>query len=1091
MVLGARRMNALCLLGAATLFATATGAAERASDAPASTLQSLALPADLPERFEVAVRLGDRDHTLRLTRRSLRAPGFTVRAWQADGREIAIEPPPPATYRGEVVGMPSSAVAADLRAGGLAADVFEGTRLLAEIRPTGGGTRTGGASLHDVRTSFEPAPGHGESSDDWCGTVDLPAHAPEASGPPRATTGTGLVRAEIAFDVDFTFYETHGSSATAAIAAVESQLNTVELMHARDVLITYAITHIVVRTAPFYLSAGLAEFTNEWNTNQTGVARDVAHLVADLGGNAGVAQLGVVCDVENAYGVSSGPPVVMAHELGHNWNAWHCLDYRCNLMCVVCPNFGPNTKAVIESFRDTLDCLEGVGPYPEPLVPYAHPEVFDLTRAQVAAGGVTRTFDVLANDHDANLDLLTIEAFDAVSAEGGTVVLSPGTGTGGADELVYTAPPMFPGDDRFTYVLADGTGRRVKADPELRVPTPALVGYWKLDANGTDASGGGRTAVLAGATYRPGNIGLAVDFDGVDDQVFIPGLRGRFPSVTITAWVRRVGNQDPFAGIVVGYRDVNRASLHAGASNELRYRWGDDDPAASGFDSGLVLPDAKWTFTALVVEPTRAKLYLHDGVSMLSAENPIPHAPADFDAIILGHDNFDATSWFAGRIDDVRIYSYALTEAELLDLHGRGGRAFAPDPPAGGGAPPGSRRLGWSAGLQASSHDVYFGTSWIAVRDATPASPEYRGNVTQAQFLAPPPLLVGQTYSWRVDEVTPGGVVRGEVWSFRVEPAVAHWKLDETSGVMAADAAGGFDGTYVGSPGLGAAGARPELGSAVSFDGIDDAVAIAPPGIDGRELTMTAWIRRDGPQAAGAGILVSRSESSEVGIAIDAAGVLTYKWEEQGLFDTEFQPAVATPDGVWAFVAVVIDRDRSTGWVGGPGGLSSATRHRPNSVQRFDGTLYLGRDPEHAHFRGDLDDVRIYPFAMSPAQIAELFAQGVAAGRVPDGSTGSPLVVARGAGTDVVLDWSASCVAADADYAIYEGAVGDFLSHVPAACSTGGATAATLTPEAGSRYFLVVPQSSNREGSYGTDGAGDERPASTSPCRPQFSAVCP
>ena len=35
----------------------------------------------------------------------------------------------------------------------------------------------------------------------------------------------------------------------------------------------------------------------------------------------------------------------------------------------------------------------------------------------------------------------------------------------------------------------------------------------------------------------------------------------------------------------------------------------------------------------------------------------------------------------------------------------------------------------------------------------------------------------------------------------------------------------------------------------------------------------------------------------------------------------------------------------------------------------------------------------------------------------------------------------------------YEGVLGDFTSHVPALCSTGGATTATFAPAAGDRYY--------------------------------------
>ena len=93
-------------------------------------------------------------------------------------------------------------------------------------------------------------------------------------------------------------------------------------------------------------------------------------------------------------------------------------------------------------------------------------------------------------------------------------------------------------------------------------------------------------------------------------------------------------------------------------------------------------------------------------------------------------------------------------------------------------------------------------------------------------------------------------------------------------------------------------------------------------------------------------------------------------------------------------------------------------------------------------------------------------------------------------GGDLELNWSPSCVGADVDYAIYEGSLGEFATHDAETCSTGSATTWTLTSGAGSRYFLVVPQSPNREGGYGADSAGNPRTQSASACQPQYLAVC-
>jgi len=112
------------------------------------------------------------------------------------------------------------------------------------------------------------------------------------------------------------------------------------------------------------------------------------------------------------------------------------------------------------------------------------------------------------------------------------------------------------------------------------------------------------------------------------------------------------------------------------------------------------------------------------------------------------------------------------------------------------------------------------------------------------------------------------------------------------------------------------------------------------------------------------------------------------------------------------------------------------------------------------------------------------------AGSVPDGSGGTQLTVAKAPGGSLSLTWGGSCRAGDADYAVYEGALGSFYSHAARACSTAGATGALIAPAAGNTYYLVVPTRAYREGSYGKNSAGAERPAGSGECFPQLVKPC-
>lgn len=81
----------------------------------------------------------------------------------------------------------------------------------------------------------------------------------------------------------------------------------------------------------------------------------------------------------------------------------------------------------------------------------------------------------------------------------------------------------------------------------------------------------------------------------------------------------------------------------------------------------------------------------------------------------------------------------------------------------------GSANLSWQPATAGSavSHDVYLGTSLNTVKNATRASPEFKGNQTATTYAASG-LNSMSGYYWRIDEIDAlGNVTKGVVWYFR------------------------------------------------------------------------------------------------------------------------------------------------------------------------------------------------------------------------------------------------------------------------------------------------------------------------------------
>ncbi len=94
---------------------------------------------------------------------------------------------------------------------------------------------------------------------------------------------------------------------------------------------------------------------------------------------------------------------------------------------------------------------------------------------------------------------------------------------------------------------------------------------------------------------------------------------------------------------------------------------------------------------------------------------------------------------------------------------------------------------------------------------------------------------------------------------------------------------------------------------------------------------------------------------------------------------------------------------------------------------------------------------------------------------------------------DLRIGWSTSCSEGGEDYGIYEGAIGSWYTHTAIDCNdAGGDLVEEVTPAAGNRYYLVVPQNGKEEGSYGQRSSGTERPVGSSVCAsPQVITPCP
>lgn len=329
------------------------------------------------ERIRVGVDLPGAPIVLDLEPYSVRAASFEARAQLDDGSWVVLPPEPVRTYRGTIASDPGSVVVASMLDEGLHARLrlSDGEEFWVEPLVEHMPGMDAGAHVVYATESVNDIGANCDAS--RLEAVDPPGlrlRDESSQGSNAGSYAGGPVTAEIACDADFEYFSTWGGNTQARIESVIAGIN---LQYSSEVGITHEITTILIRTSsndPYTKTKAdqlLNEFRNEWNSNQAGVQRDLAHLFTgkNLSGTTiGIAYISQVCNLSLAYGLVESDFAsnfacvtdLSAHEIGHNWGADHCncSGFTMNASITCANTFSPSaTIPDIIAFRDSQSCF--------------------------------------------------------------------------------------------------------------------------------------------------------------------------------------------------------------------------------------------------------------------------------------------------------------------------------------------------------------------------------------------------------------------------------------------------------------------------------------------------------------------------------------------------------------------------------------------------------------------------------------------------------------------------------------------------------------------------------------------------------------
>ena len=188
---------------------------------------------------------------------------------------------------------------------------------------------------------------------------------------------------------------------------------------------------------------------------------------------------------------------------------------------------------------------------------------------------------------------------------------------------------------------------------------------------------------------------------------------------------------------------------------------------------------------------------------------------------------------------------------------------------------------------------------------------------------------------------------------------IARWKLDEASGIVAADSVGTGDGVLVGNPIWQTSGGK--VSGALLLDGVDDHIEM-PFVLDpaGGPFSVFAWVKDGGP-----GQVILSQEKGADWLMVTPDGALKTALKGSGRIDRVLASAALIVDDAWHRVSFVWGGSNRILYVDDV----EVAMDTSSNLTSFTGGLHIGAGSTLApgsFWSGLIDDVRIYNRAVSP-----------------------------------------------------------------------------------------------------------------------------
>lgn len=221
------------------------------------------------------------------------------------------------------------------------------------------------------------------------------------------------------------------------------------------------------------------------------------------------------------------------------------------------------------------------------------------------------------------------------------------------------------------------------------------VGWWKLDDNtgttpidssATNGGTSGSLSFIATPTWVPGKEGSALEFDG-STQGLVSGsgitslqITG---DVTVATWLK--ANSFDISDAIVLMRgetddesnnqnfSIETSDGAAGGANDIFY----EHESGAGVNTERTwdtnLATGRWYHVAIVRDATAKTVSLYLDGALFSTQSYTSAPTGGTVGILHVAQSTSASRYFDGKLDDIRVYNYALSAAQISYIYNRGG----------------------------------------------------------------------------------------------------------------------------------------------------------------------------------------------------------------------------------------------------------------------------------------------------------------------------------------------------------------------------------------------------------------------------------